>query len=107
MDATLSCRLLSKGNWKAIVNTDRVLWNELKSPALWFVVEPTSRLEVRSNVRCVANASFESLCINNWKTLVCWEEGIAEQQSDIAQTQNPNINSGQAQKTQLFLIPKE
>lgn len=84
MDTTLSCRLLSNGNWKAIVNTDRVLWNEFKSPALWFVVEPTSRLDVRSNVRCVAKASFESLCINNWKTLVCWErEG--KQHSHITQ----------------------
>lgn len=51
--ATFSCRLISNGNWKAMVNTERVL-PEVASAAPWLVDGPTSRLEVRSSVRFVA-----------------------------------------------------
>lgn len=65
MFATLSSRLLSKGNWKAMVNTDRMFGHDGASTAIWFVAGPGSRLEVRSKVRFVANES----CVSDCKTI--------------------------------------
>lgn len=56
---TLSCMALSKGNWKAIVNTDRVFWLDESAPPC-DVVGPTSRPDVKSSVRFEFSASFLS-----------------------------------------------
>jgi len=63
MVATFSSRLLSNGNWKAMVNTERLLPKDVTSLVLWFADEPTSRLEVRSSVRfvmlsCTSHSEF-------------------------------------------------
>ena len=61
--ATFSCRLLSNGNWKAMVNTERLFPEDVASPAPWLVEGPTSRLDVRSSVRFVTDSylSYRSI----------------------------------------------
>lgn len=56
--ATLSARLFSNGNWKAMVNTDLVLGHADISVEPWFDAGLTSRLEVRSSVLCVVTNAF-------------------------------------------------
>lgn len=60
--ATLSCKLLSKGNWKAIVSTARALQAEAEFSTVLLVAGPTSRLDVKSRVLCEFNVSCESPC---------------------------------------------
>lgn len=62
--ATFSCRLLSNGNWKAMVNTERLFPEDVASPAPWFVEGPTSRLDVRSSVRFVMDSYLSNRSID-------------------------------------------